>query len=636
MAESDADTTMAADATATGGGPDAASSSPNAHVVAFLEQFFSLDHAPGYAVLLTGRWGAGKSHLVSSIVTGCASAGRRILPVSMYGLSNRREIDEAITLARFPWIVEGLGGRRPRVGEVVGAVAELAEPGPPFRPPMADGYVFDDVERSSMQLSDVLGYINRLVERDGRKVVVVADEVRLQGRHDGDAFRLSKEKVIGRTLTVRPDFDAAFASFVAELKSPAARDLLLRHQDEVRGVYEQSGTGNLRLLRQTLWDYERVAAALEERHKANVGAMSALIRLLFSMSFEFKSGGIDPEDVAGRSNRLYSGIFNSNKEPGKLRLAAGKYGSLTMSDSILPDDVLGAILVDGLINATDVRRALDRSSWFPSGDEPAWMTVWHAIDRDDGKVAAAVEELMQQFERREFVATGEILHVFGLVLNLAAMDAIGWTLQEAAAQCRAYVDDMRATGRLEPPKLAILDDERHGSYAGLGFAGREHAQFNETWEYLNSERAAGERDRFAAQAGELLELMDGDATEFVRRIGGTGDSMAPFARLPVFAKLDPETFAEAVFRLPPDRLREVMIGLSGRYDLGKLDRELQEERPWITEVRAALLRLASAAPIWTRNRVEKVVRWTFDDRLGPVPSGGVQEGVDRGDGPADA
>ncbi|WP_419828051.1 P-loop NTPase fold protein [Sphingomonas sp.] len=596
---------------------------PNEHVTGFLERFFSLSYSPGFAVLLTGKWGAGKTHLVKAIVADAAVHGRRVLSVSMYGLSSRREIDEAVALARYPWLATERTSRRPQPGDVVGMPHPRDDRGALLGVPAATGYIFDDVERSSMPITDVLGYINRLVERDGRKVVLVADEDKFVGRDDGGAFQLSKEKVVGRTLTVRPDFDAAYGAFLSTLESDGARLYLEQAAGEVRGVYEQSRTGNLRLVQQTLWDFEQVYGALEARHVANAGAMNAMMRLLFAISFEFKAGNIEALDVRARSVRQYSGIFNDAKEPGKLRLAAAKYSGLTMHDTLLPDDLLGDILVDGIVDAARVREAFDASSWFPSADEPSWRTVWYSGERGDEEIAGAVEVLMEEFAARAFDVTGEVLHVFGQVLKLAGLGAIGWSLPRAVAECRAYVDDLRQQGRLEPPKLAVLDDVRHGSFAGLGFSGRETPEFGEVWAYFNDQRAAGQRDRFADQATELLLIMRGDATEFVRRIANAGDASEPLVRLPVLATVDPVAFAEDLAALKPLKLREVMVGLSARYDLGMLDRELKEEKPWILAVRSALLERAAAAPIWTRQRIEESVRWALDDRLGvPTPNEG--------------
>lgn len=601
---------------------------PNEHVIGFLERFFALPYDPGFAVLLTGKWGAGKSHLVKSVVAKAAAHGLRILSISMYGLSSRREIDEAIALARYPWRATEGSDRRPRPGDVVGIPREPVGIGNLAGMHAAAGYIFDDVERSSMPITDVLGYINRLVERDGRKVILVADEDRIAVRADGAEFEISKEKVVGRTLTVRPDFDAAYGAFLKALDSEPARQFLEQAAGEVRAVYEQSRTGNLRLLQQTLWDFERVHDALDGRHLANAGAMNAMMRLLFAMSFEFKAGNIDALDVRARSTRQYSGLFNDAKEPGRLRLASAKYSGLTMHDTLLPDDLLGDILVDGIVDHARVREAFDASSWFPSEDEPSWRTVWYSGERGDEEIADAVETLMEEFATRTYDVTGELLHVFSQVLKLAGLGAIDWPLSQAVSECRAYVDDLRGQGRLEPPKLAVLDEVRHGSFAGLGFSGRDTPEFGEVWAYLNEQRAAAQRDRFSDQATELLSVMRADATEFVKRIASADYSTEPLARLPVLATVDPATFAADLAALEPLQLREVMVGLSARYDLGTLERELKEEMPWILAVRSALLERAAASPIWTRQRIEESVRWALDDRLGVSAPNGANENPD--------
>ena len=43
--------------------------------------------------------------------------------------------------------------------------------------------VFDDLERCNMDINRVLGYINRFVEHDGAKVIIIADQEKIGKAH---------------------------------------------------------------------------------------------------------------------------------------------------------------------------------------------------------------------------------------------------------------------------------------------------------------------------------------------------------------------------------------------------------------------------------------------------------------------
>ena len=136
--------------------------------------------------------------------------------ISLYGLRNRREIVEALLLERYP----SLGDLSPAAGD--GAGQQSPQAARLLAAPKADAYVIDDLERCAMPIAEALGFLNQLVERDGRKMVILANEKRIPERADAADYSPAKEKVVGRSLAVRPDFEAALDSFLGlvDLRQP--------------------------------------------------------------------------------------------------------------------------------------------------------------------------------------------------------------------------------------------------------------------------------------------------------------------------------------------------------------------------------------------------------------------------------
>ena len=63
--------------------------------------------------------------------------------------------------------------------------------------------IFEDVERSSINIINLLGYVNSLVERDGAKVLLVANENEILGKTEFDLSRTldgKKNNVVKRQL----------------------------------------------------------------------------------------------------------------------------------------------------------------------------------------------------------------------------------------------------------------------------------------------------------------------------------------------------------------------------------------------------------------------------------------------------
>ncbi len=604
----------------------------NARLRRALDQYLTLDHPPGFAVLLNGPWGVGKSHLVREVIEDAAGCGRRILIVSLYGLSTRAEIDAALAAARWPWVVEQPHRAGPAHGDPV-----RAHPSAPFHPPRihgrdAEAFVFDDLERCGMSPTDALGYINQYVERDGAKVVVIAHRTVAAERCDEGAFDAAAEKVIGRTLVVKPEFSAAFAAFVERIKSPEAREHMRGVEADIAALHEQSRTDNLRILQHALWDFERIYLALRPEHRAQPAAMAELLRAFFALAFEFKAGRLGASELENRFAGLYGGLFGNGRTPSRLQASSLRYPGVPLQSLVLSDEVLRDLLADGLIDPELVQRDLDRSSWFASEEEPSWRTVWYSDERSQSDVLAAATKLFSEFEERTYTRAGEMLHVFGQMLKLADLGVGEWTRDRTILECRRYIDDLRAAGTLEPPDEERIGSIRDRSYDGLGFEQRDAEAFAGIFAYLDEQRQRAAEDRYEEQAAELLALLKADTTAFVRQIAYHQGAAAPFSRAPVLARLDPHAFVDALIDLPPLEFREALLGISGRYDMGAFSRELGPERAWAEAVGQAIAeRIAGLDPV-TRDRTERIVSGTLGKILSDIQQSDPEPKVDQAGG----
>jgi hypothetical protein len=132
----------------------------NKHVWDYLTYYLGLAHAPGFAVLLSGPWGVGKTYLLKAFLKKeFEEDAASYVYVSLYGLSSIEEIDDALFQAAFPALT-GMAAK------VVGRVAKAGlkflkvEPGEwnikeflnKFR---AKVYVFDDLERCEAPINKV-------------------------------------------------------------------------------------------------------------------------------------------------------------------------------------------------------------------------------------------------------------------------------------------------------------------------------------------------------------------------------------------------------------------------------------------------------------------------------------------------
>ena len=208
----------------------------------------------------------------------------KVVYVSLYGLSTIEEIDAAMLQAIYPalgWKVTKLGAR---IGKMLlkhggyDADFKLSEV---VSKSGADLYVFDDLERCDAPINRVLGYINQFVEHDDSKVIIIANDAEIAAKKTKKRkeYERRREKLIGKILEVQSAFDEAFNYFCSFIDDPETKTLFQENGSEIASIYAQSKLDNLRILQQTMWDFERFYRALTPKHRQNAEAMTALLRL---------------------------------------------------------------------------------------------------------------------------------------------------------------------------------------------------------------------------------------------------------------------------------------------------------------------------------------------------------------------
>ncbi|WEA60180.1 hypothetical protein PO860_21535 [Rhizobium sp. BJ04] len=545
-------------------------------------------------------------------------AGTSCAYVSLYGLTSLAEIDHALFRAAYPLLdsktarlageILKTGARFFNVSTEIGAKDVLGRT-------RADVFIFDDLERCVAPVNSVLGYINHFVEHEDRKVVIIANEDEID--KSGDYPRV-REKLIGKTLKLQSAFDEALSEFLSNTEYLLTRTFLQKHSGYVAELYHQAGFNNLRILQQTIWDFERLFIALSARHRDHEEAMKALLGLLFALSFEVKAGRLAAADIDGRWNQLISARMRRSQEATPLpaiSLAEARYPSVELGSSLLSDETLTDILTKGRVDETRINADLNASEFFITvADEEPWRTVWHAFERSEHDFNAALNKMEAAFAERDYCKSGVVLHVFGLRLWLARIEVIARSLETIIDECKAYADDLYRSGRIEPLQHGDYFETRSTGNDGLGFHDASTPQFQEGSQYLLEKRKAAAQDRLPDLAAGILADMKSDPALFFRRLN-IGQHAGDLYNVPVLAKIDPDEFVTSLLAMHPSHQRSILLALKTRYAHGNLHRDLPEEKPWAEAIRFRLITAAQSASSITRFILRNNVAYALNDAL---------------------
>ncbi len=577
-----------------------AASDNNRHVKDYLTFYLSLPHSPHYAVMINGPWGIGKTYLVKQFLNKTIREPDKYVYVSLFGLTTLNEIDSALIEAIYPLVgskFAKIGGRIAKAALKFKGIELDFKLGDIVDKFNARIFVFDDLERCEMPINVVMGYINEFVEHDGCKVIIIANENEIAGgnridtdkseeRKENDEYRRRREKLVGKTLEVQSAFDEAFNYFVTQINNSEVKSLFLKNAADITAIYAQSGLNNLRILQQTMWDFERICDALTGQHRKNAEAMTALIRLIFALSFEIKAGRLRADDLKWRTNWLFAA---ATEKEGKEGASRRRYPEVDLADQVLSDEVLTDILVKGIVDESAIRAGLDSSRYFVTvADERSWITVWHFFDRTDKELAAAHDKMEKQFAAREFSEAGELLHVLALRLFLARNNVSGRSLSEVVVEGKRYIEDLYEAGRID---TSVIDSrELHfNGYAGLAFVDSESTEFGELKKYLVQVADRAVKKSYPKLGLQLLKEMEADPDLYLRHVCLTNSPDNLYHNVPILASIDPDEFVKTLLSLHPSKQRTIFRAFGMRYEYGGLERDLALEKPWLKIVEQQLI-----------------------------------------------
>ncbi|CUT11955.1 hypothetical protein BF49_3035 [Bradyrhizobium sp.] len=625
---------------------------PNEHVVNYLRYYCEPANKFDFAVLITGPWGAGKTTLIKRFIDEAKDQAQkedrpfRPLRVSLYGMISTQEVDDELFRQLHPvlssktmkigWnIVKGslkaglkidLDGKDEL--KVDSSIPDI-DLSKYLKTPSDALLVFDDLERCSMPISDVLGYINSFVEHNSFKTIIIANEAelyareKLHSRNKSDqetesqietnigakSYTLIKEKLIGQTLEVRSSAEEALKSFLVDIRHDRAKSLLQTQLDAALDIHIRSNTNNLRLLKHALWDYERLAGCLSEEHWSNNHAMESLFKVVLVLAIEVRAGRISRDEFPSLAVSEVVRMMRErdSKDTSVAGRIATQYPMTRVSKSPLNLEQLETMLFEGWLDQADARRSIDNSRYFTSKSEPPWLTAWKGWEVTDEQYLEAISKIENQFRERKFGNNDEMLHIFGLRLFFSEIHAISLPKNIIVEECKNCLDDLMKAELIEERNLrdllksdSVYCFDHQVTLADTPEFRTIFARYEQLVEQVKAKR-------LPVHGEALLEKMKVDPSSFLQLITANNVQAAIYWDTPILAAMSAKKFVDALLSLSPDAQGTVFSALKFRYETGLLRNKLEPECDWLNAVAAELMLVAENSPPLSRFRIRQRV-----------------------------
>ena len=361
----------------------------NQHISQFLDYYINLSN-PQYAVLLKGKWGSGKTHFINKYKDKLKENKQRYIYVSLYGVTNYDEIETKFLQSSNPEMFNEktiFAGKLANVfinenikeslGQIKKILSSLNAKG--------NILIFDDLERCSINIIDLLGYINNFVEHQSYKVILIANEEELEKT---EKYTLIKEKLVGKTFEFKTDANLAYDSFLSELKNEnrIKENILEKEKSNILELFKKSEFKNLRALRQTLLDFERFYDEVLISHLLKEELIKDILYCFFLFSFEIRQGNneiLKLDEFRGK-HILSLSNGNTNKEKTKFEIYNDKY-NLGHFNEIISFNLWKEILLNSNIQKDEIDLSLRNSKYYFDENTPSWKKLadFHELKNDD-------------------------------------------------------------------------------------------------------------------------------------------------------------------------------------------------------------------------------------------------------------
>ncbi|MCT7406204.1 KAP family NTPase [Aliarcobacter cryaerophilus] len=414
----------------------------NKHIKEFLNYYIGLPN-PQYAVLLKGKWGSGKTHFINEYKNELNKNKQKYIYVSLYGVTSYDEIETKFLEAIYPRLYNKktiFAGKIAK--QLLKATlkidwdgnqqenAEIEVKIPDLKPEdllNTKDYIliFDDLERCSINIINLLGYINFFVEHQSYKVILIANEKELK---ETKKYKTIKEKLIGKTFEFKTNSSLAYDSFLIELKNEnrVKQNILEKQKSNILELFEKSQSNNLRALRQTLLDFERFYDEVLVKHQAKEELIKDILYWFFVFSFEIREGNNDILDLQKLSEEYYSLLFEEKtKEEAKktkFKFFLNKYKLSDRFDVIISFDLWKEILLNSNIQKEEIERELKKSKYYFYESTSSWQKLIYINTIKDSEFEELLKDLYNSFSQNEYKDYNQFKYIASMLLDFQEED----------------------------------------------------------------------------------------------------------------------------------------------------------------------------------------------------------------------
>lgn len=273
-----------------------------------------------YAIVISGEWGSGKTyyyeHNLKSLISQTnliTNNNKKYTPIliSLFGINSIDDIQTQIVLSLYPILKNRKAKLAANLGkalfkgilkmngldEYYNIVSEVEIDKKDWLKFDELVIVFDDLERisKSLEIEEVIGFVNSLVEHDNVKVLLIANENKIESPD----YKKIKEKVVGNTIEFIANLPSAFDGLINNYNGFTLYQEFLKNNKELILDFFGKVSVNLRILGFALDYFQLTFSEIKNNLSSNVSLqkyevkiLDELLKFSLAITVEYKLGEI--------------------------------------------------------------------------------------------------------------------------------------------------------------------------------------------------------------------------------------------------------------------------------------------------------------------------------------------------------
>ncbi|MGY6650163.1 P-loop NTPase fold protein [Wenyingzhuangia sp. IMCC45574] len=565
----------------------------NDQIEKYLDEYIATPN-PKFAVLLKGKWGAGKTYFIKNKINQWKNKETNILDeetielkpiyISLYGVKTKNEIISKIKEVLNPLLysksakiikkilfgviktatsinidTDGDGETDGRVSINIDSIGILKSDNEKIKGSKI--LIFDDLERANIRLNELFGYINEFVEHLSCNVILIGDETKFTKQNeDLKEYNEFKEKLIGQTLTLSPNTSTAIQQFVKTLNTSKSK-IYSDNLEIIKELFIASKIENLRILRQAIFDFDRFTSQFsnEITSKENYNTFcKSLIAHFLLVYLEYKNGN---HKISGNISRLFEDEDEDVKNIRlKYKIIIDKF-QLQNEHEIINYEFISEFINNGYSNITDLNNSILENKLFRTSKLQNWEKLWLWSNLENEEFTDLLKEMKKEYKNNKIDNPYILIHIAMIFYELDLNKIHTTDIKKLDLELRTKFEEILNNSQYS--SFQLIKDFSHGK----GYLQSKSAFFINLKQYCNERiKIYNTKNQNKTIKLTLESITNKNINELEIRLSEISmSSNISLEKSSIFSKVNPKILTSNILSLTNHNIQNFIDFLNKRY-----------------------------------------------------------------------